>query len=357
MNYEIGPAQIDDGEEIGNVVQLAIPGYPFESASRPYDIVQDILRGNDYRVVARTEDRKIQGTAVLGTGHCCEVKRVAVHPAFRQNGLASAMAQNLAARARAEGRQPWADVRGDQIGMQRAALKAGMYPVGQELAKHVVYKHPLGEIDLGAARETMIHMSSLMLSDTILCEQLAMWPNSLIRQLVENIQMGLNPKPKDQGIVSEILPSPQIVRQRVSEQTSKQSAVDKRTQVDEDIEILDIGMTKLLVVKPDASAFLLTISSENLGAALKMAGAMGLQVVTYYLDAGALNNQELLADSGMQPSGIRVWQEMQDSEPTYQIAWRKTMNHFDSCLHSVNIDPPVLNVLSRRLDLIKSYAR
>lgn len=134
--YSLRAAQIEDSSQLAEIASVGLPGYPFEYIYNPQAISAEILQGNDHRIVADSVGYILLGTAVLELGHpMSEIKRVVVSPEMRQNGIAYSMTQYLVDKALRSRLVPWSDVRADQVGMQRAALKSGLLPVSLEQGK------------------------------------------------------------------------------------------------------------------------------------------------------------------------------------------------------------------------------
>ena len=172
----------------------------------------------DYRVVSIDVFGQIVGTAVLGNlgDYMQEIKRVVVDPSLRRNGVASEMTKHLVGEANNTGIIPWMDARADQLGMQRAGLKAGLCALSLESGKHCVYHHlDQNGFQIGPGRETMVHITSLTTDLSVLTEELAQWPLILVEQLATNMNQALMPRPKKIEVVNDYLPSAVEVKRRI----------------------------------------------------------------------------------------------------------------------------------------------
>lgn len=114
-----------------------MPGYPFESVYDPEMVARSLINPSDYRAVSVDGCGRIVGTAVLGdTGeYMQEIKRVVVDPQLRRNGVASELTMHLVNVARMSRVVPWMDARADQLGMQKAGLRAGLSALSLEIGK------------------------------------------------------------------------------------------------------------------------------------------------------------------------------------------------------------------------------
>lgn len=346
--YKIRPAQITDARILAKIGIDNFSGYPFRSIFDPAILARGIMAMNmaigaiipDYRIVIEDESGTV-GTAVLGSPDdgMGEIKRVLVDQRGRNNGYAREMTIHLTNLARSKGLQPYADVRADQRGMQRAAFAAGLHPYSLEQAKHVVYSHIQDGDELGAARETMIHMNSLQPDEQILHNQLKSWPRTTVERLIINMQKAFSPPIKDHNVSKDLLPSADSVREKIEKGIIKIEATRLVQPLNKDMVIVTDGNIQLLIIKPDASGFLLTPPDESLPQFLAFAEEVGLQVVTYYGNL-TYSNISLLVNSGMEPTMVRPWKiKRQPSE--WQIGWKKAMNKFDLCQHTLDLDPTI----------------
>lgn len=342
LNYRIRKAILDDAWRIAEVGLLGMPGYPFEYIYDPDKIRMELEQPTHHRIVADHRDYGIIGSAVLGLDELmCEVKRVVVHPLVRRNGAAKVMTTNLVNLAVEQGLISWSDARADQIGMQKAALSAGLRPISLEPGKHVVYSHKVEDLEIGPGRETMVHLTSLMIPEEGLYKDLREWPDELKDALCGNLERSFHPQTKSGEMANSRIPSANWVKKRVDEALQNLPAVYSTVSVSEDIITLASGGSQMVVIKPDASAFILSFSGEeNLSGLLETAERTGLQIATYYSNITNSAEAMELARCGMEPAMIRPWQK-RDEKPQWQVGWRRTCNDYAQCLHNIHLDAEV----------------
>lgn len=268
-----------------------------------------------------------------------EIKREVVHPSVRRNGIAKVMTQELVAQAKLTNSIAWSDVRADQIGMQRAALSASLTPISLEQGKHIVYRHILDGQEVGAARETMVHLTSLQIPEEILYKGLQAWPKVLRNTLVENLIGSFNPPTKLVNTINKLLPSATDVKNRIH-QTLEQltGCCLSIEQINQDIDLVKIDSGSVIIIKPDASGFIQNLGN-NPNSLLEVAKQIGLQVITFYSDITDLEKTYQLQDMGLQPTMIRPWQYHLDQASKWEVGWRQTMNNYQESLHIVKLDP------------------
>lgn len=355
--YGIRSAQVGDVNGLADLARRGFKGYPFESVYDPPSLAKAIASG-EIRIVAalKPDLQRIIGTAVLGIdGLMAEIKRVIVHPEFRQNGLAKEMTKNLAKEAKSREVHPYTDTRADQIGMQRASLGAGLKAITVEAGKHVVYEHEVempgpGKRQLGPARESMIHMTSLLHDDQQrLYKELKQWPSKLKQDLCANIEKALhNPPDKKSHTVTRRLPSAELVRENILKRLEHKRNGFQVLFDEQDVTIVQYGKVKITIIKPDASGFIETdkdTTKEELRYILSLSKSIGLQIVTSYENTVDVKKAELLQSCGLTPAMIRPWQTKKEGEPEWQVGFRKTMNDYDKCLHYIRLDKEVRSQL------------
>lgn len=339
--YYIRAAEPNDAKGLVSLVSESLPGYPFEYVYNPSLVKQELETTKDYRIVAVDTNGQIVATAVLGIGELMsEIKREVVHPSVRRNGIAKAMTQELVTQARSINSIAWSDVRADQIGMQRAALSAGLTPISLEQGKHIVYCHIQDDQEIGAARETMIHLTSLQIPQEKLYEGLRTWPTSLQNILIENLTHSFNPPVKSKDVVKQLLPSALAVKSRINEATHQLADCNLSVvSINQDIDLMSIDSGSVVIIKPDASGFIqnLGVNPERL---LEIIQQTGLQVITYYTDIADLEKSYQLQDLGLQPIMIRPWQNPNQT-PRWEVGWRQTMSNYWESLHIVQLDPGI----------------
>jgi hypothetical protein len=340
IEHTIRSAVPQDAARLAQVARRGIPGYPFEEVYHPESVERHILSSDEQRLVAELPGMGVIATAVLGVGRMAEIKRVVVDPTARGVGVAKEMVGQLADRAKENEQIPWSDVRADQIGMQRAALAAGMRAISLEPGKHVVYEHPSPDGDSGPARETMVHMTSLKLDDWALHRDLRYWPQHLVHKLVENMMKAHQPKPKDVAWSSYFMKDAAGMRERVTEAIDRFDHLMGREALHPDIEVLTIEEMKVVVIKPDNSGFIVSEPNGGVGVVVsQLMKQIGLDIVTHYSPAG--ENVTRLSDAGMEPAMVRPWQEHPDVSPEWQVGWRAVGAGFNEILHPINLDPTV----------------
>lgn len=350
-NYHLRPAVAADAPRLADLVREGMPGYPFESVYDPGALARDISAGETRVVAEITPDLPLLGTAVLGVNPAesmSEIKRVVVDPSARKNGVAKRLVEYLTHEAFQDDLIPWADVRSNQIGMQRSAAAVGMHAVSLEPGKHVVYRHPEPDGDLGPARETMIHMTSLDLPLGHLVHALSSWSNDLQSELIENLSASLSPEPKDPQLALRLLPNAAQVKDRIS---TRLSHLDVQ-EIGPDLTLVTAGAGQMLVISPDASGFI--TQPRNLPELVHLADSGGLQLVTCYNPAADSAVASDLAAAGFTPAMIRPWQPDPASPPRWEVGWRRPANNYASCLHPINLDPAIAAQITGVISQLKS---
>lgn len=341
MNIEtsIRQAKASDAEQLADLAKRSMPGYPFLSIYDPATLKHEI-ESCPNRIVAESNSGKIVGTAVLGDGHMAEIKRVLVDTQYRGNHLGEQLTSTLKQMAKDRGVIPYADVRGDQIGMQRAAHRYNLKltPTSLEPGKHVVYYH---QYPPGRARETMVSFTGLELAHDLdtLIKGIKKWPKEISHALVSNMIDSLHPRRKVSLITNLILPSAKSVKARVIHKVRNSGL--PYTQLTPDITKFYEQDTSCLVIAPDASAFIEGKSVEGITNLLDNVKGFGLQLVTCYV---AIANSDMvlgLAKAGMKPTMVRPWQEAATDQPQWQVGLRHTGNYFDHSHHPIKLDPDV----------------
>lgn len=362
--YTIRNAQVGDSNGLADLAKKGFKGYPFEGVYHPPSLAEAISNG-EIRIVAalKPDLQRIIGTAVLGIdGLMAEIKRVIVHPEFRQNGLAKEMTKNLAKEAKTREVHPYTDTRADQIGMQRASLGVGLKAITVEAGKHVVYEHEVempgpGKKQLGPARESMIHMTSLHADQKRLYEDLKQWSPKLKQDLCANIEKALhNPPDKKSHTVTHRLPSAKLVRENILKRLDQKRNGFQVLYDGQDVTIVQYGNAKITIIKPDASGFIETnkdTSKKEIEYVLSLSKSIGLQIVTSYENTADIKKAELLQLCGLAPAMIRPWQTEKDGEPEWQVGFRKTMNDYDKCLHYIRLDKDVRQQLEEFASTLK----
>ncbi|KKR72166.1 MAG: hypothetical protein UU16_C0045G0004 [Candidatus Woesebacteria bacterium GW2011_GWA2_40_7] len=354
ISYTIRKARPEDAPQLTKLVRDAILGYPFESVYDPVQVAQAIIDG-EYRLVAISEPLgNIIATAVLGISQetpMSEIKRVAVDTSTRKKGIARKLSQDLSIEAQNINSIPWADVRADQIGMQRAALPAGLRPISLEPGKHVVYSHQHAFVDQGPARETMVHMSNLQLDSDLLVQDLSRWQKEWLNLLVNNMEMSFSPSNKDPKVVARHLSSALLTKEAIT----KRLNVDENetlTVINSDVVLISSQGGQIVIIKPDASGFIET--PNNIDRLIRISELAGLQIVTAYCDISDICTSTKLAQAGMQPAMIRPWKKTHSSVGSWQAGWRTTMNGYDYCLHQICLYPEIYVSLHELLNKIKN---
>lgn len=341
--YQIRGARIGDEHRLVNLASIGFPGYPFKNVYQADTLTQNIIQG-EMRIVATlpSDLQHIVATAVLGIDG--EIKRVIVDPIHKRNGLARDMTGYLVKVADLLGLHPFTDTRADQIGMQRASSAAGLIAYSIEPGKHVVYKHIANEEDLGPARESMIHMSSLKPDENTLHQMINDWDSLIKNALLTQIHDSYSPKLKNRDTVSSHLPTADSVKKRVYAQIETRQNGIKLLRDEDDITTIEYGGVQMMIIKPDASGFIQcggNIDHNAIKHMLAFAKHIGLQIVTTYQDAKEKENIKTLFNAGLIPAMIRPWQNPEESVPKWQIGLRATMNGYEECLHNIDLDPDV----------------
>lgn len=356
-HYEIRPAIPQDAPEIATLVARGMRGYPFESVYDAQATYQDILQGANQRVVAvEHATQTIVGTAVLGDTRNTmqEIKRVVVNPELRGSGIANEMTKWLTQLAQENATIPWVDARGCQPAMQKAALNAGHQAISLETGKHCVYAHQAKDAnqEIGPARETMVHLTSLVPNYHELEAALAQWPLDLVTELARSLVTALDPQEKNTSIVDEILPSAAEVKDRILNNLHNLWQPDmKQTKLNADLALLTLQNDQMVVVAPDASGFVISQPDQNLATLVQVGHEIGLQTVTTYVNANNTQALETLQAARMKPTMLRLWQDTPDLPPTWQVGWRSITEDFEHTLHYLRLHPLVLqqllNMISR----------
>jgi hypothetical protein len=364
VEYGIRNATIGDGQGLAQLAHRGFKGYPFESVYQPQSLVDAITQG-EIRIVAalKPELQHIIGTAVLGIdGFMAEIKRVIVHPEYRNNHLASNMTKNLERVAKRKKVHPYTDTRADQLGMQKASLGAGLKAITIESGKHVVYDHEVdvpgpGKEQLGPARESMIHMTSLRADQSRLYDELKNWPLALREKLYTNIAKALhNPAEKNKSVVEYKLPSALKVRTTILNQLEEHRNGFEIIHDEQDITVVQHGNVKITIIKPDASGFIETndhTTNEEIQYILGLSEAIGLQIITSYENVKDVKKAQLMDECGLTPAMIRPWQTTKKGKPIWQAGFRKTMNGYEDCLHSIRLDKKVREQLEEFATTLK----
>lgn len=342
-------AHESDAQKIAAVVRGGFPGYPFGSVYDSIAVGNEIVAEHAKelgarRVVCHSKAEGIIGTAVLGEGSMSEVKRVVVSPEHRGNGAASLMTSYLAKIAYDQWRSPWADARSSEPNMQRAAIKAGMnQAISAEVGKHTVYVHSNG---YGPARETMVHMSSILMSDKNFLAGVRLWPKSVRQSLVNELARVFDLPRSDEVLSLELLPSAGEVKNRICNKLGRLEQ--------EDVVDMQIGGSRVLVITPDASAFIEETDGEDLDSVVGVLFNAGVQVVTSYTDTSDMERVLGLVDQGFVPSMMRLWKNDLNQPAQVQVGMRQTTGEFDRMLYLANLSGEAENQIGRRIKMISN---
>jgi hypothetical protein len=340
--YYITHAKKTDAQALAALANQAILGYPFESIYDPEQLMLAIEQG-EYRVVAKHLHLGLVGTAILAINNSlmAEIARVAVLPQFRQNGAARSLTTSLAEIARLGGLHPFADVRADQIGMQRSAQAAGLTAYSIEPGKHVVYSHQGQDLEeLGPARESMVHMSSLNIGLDSLQASLDELSTYTRQQLAHNMHSALTPLPKNTAQTSTILPSAKEVKSKIGDRLRIITPLNSEEDYP-DIYSISTGNSSLVIILPDTSAFLTNPSPDSILEMQSLATHLGLQVLTTYVPTSNTHLIDALVAQNMHPVMVRPWQENSQQVPCWQIGLQHRMNGFEDCQHLIHLDQQV----------------
>lgn len=350
----IRTAQIEDSPNLALLASKAFVGYPFEYVFEAEGITKAIQDG-ERRYVMINENNQTIGSAVLGINNTkmAEIMRVMIDPSLRKNGAATSLTRVLSLDAIKLEKYSWADVRGDQIGMQRAALGAGLRAISLEQGKHVVYKHmDENGNDLGPARETMVHMTTLPIDELSLKQQISKLTGQVREQLVTNLKTSLNPELKDKSLSEIILPSASKTKYRILNNIELNSQdIDFRLDISTDILKISVSDVDTIVVLPDASAFIQ--KGTQLIKTVDLLAKIGVQVITYYCDINNHEQQDYMINCGFTASTIRPWVDEQTGNIVWQISWRKTSNDYQYCLHSISLDRIVERQIMKIINIIE----
>lgn len=355
--HKIRRAEPGDAAGLVALVKNGMPGYPFESVYDAEAVRRSLISPVDHRIVSVDDQGLIIGTAVLGeTGeYMQEIKRVVVDPVLRRNGVASELTIHLVGLARERQVVPWMDARADQLGMQRAGLRAGLTALSLEMGKHCVYVHQDRDgVQIGPGRETMVHITSLTPDLADLASGLSVWPLDLVEQLIANMESAFSPASKKMEVVNQLISSASEVKQSIETELRKIAGGDLEVVqlANHDLSVLSLGSLKMLVVKPDSSGFLMGEPSADLPQMIQMGHAVGLQVITAYVNIAEISATDLLRRSTMKPSMLRLNQKSTNEKVEWQVGWRSTANGFDDCLHTVNLDDEVVTQINKLISKI-----
>lgn len=359
MSTEIQPnirkAVVEDSHNLASLASKAFLGYPFEYVFTSEGVSNAISNG-EKRYVMRDQIGQIVGSAVLGDSDSkmSEIMRVMIEPSLRKNGAATYLTRHLALEAIQEGKYSWADVRGDQIGMQRAALGSGMKAISLEQGKHAVYNHQdQNGNEIGPARESMVHMTTLPVDELSLKKEIIKLPNSIREELAKNLKNSLSPDSKEKSLSELLLPSANRTKDRILNNLNLNSQIiDTCTNLNSDILKITINGVDTIVVLPDASAFIL--NRGDLTKTIDLITKSGIQVATFYCNLNDETMQNKLIALGLEAVSIRPWIIGQSKDVVWQIAWRKTANDYKYCLHSISLDPIVERQLRKIINIIEN---
>lgn len=342
LSYSVRVAKATDAEKLVELVKNGMPGYPFESVYDAKTVGESIESGSSLRIVVEDNNKNILGTAVLGDEpeHMQEIKRVVTSPNARKQGLASEMTRILTSEAERIGVVPWVDARGDQPGMQKAAIHAGYTAVSLEQGKHCVYTHlDSNNRNIGPARETMVHLTSLPVDLDELISSLARLDKSIVMHLYDSINKALYPSKKSMNRVHEYIPDAHTVKTRIQE---KLMAIDKEgiqvKDLTDDIALLETEGVSMIIVKPDASGFINDVpDTRYVKKMLSLGESIGLQTMTAYIDIDTWGHTPNILYTGLMPTMLRIWQKNKEAPITWQIGWRHTCNKYDESLHHIHL--------------------
>lgn len=345
-------AQIGDAPAIARLARESFPGYPFDVYS--VDGVRSALESKERRYNLVDNTQRIVASGVLGVDNTpmAEVKRVMVSPEFRKNGAATRLVRQITIDSLRRGKYPWVDARADQIGIQRAALSAGLRAVSLEPGKHIVYEHVDNSGNqLGSARETMVHMTSLPSDELDLLTTLHLLDKQTLTSLADTLRESFKPPKKDTTLSNNLLISAEETKNAVQERLFANPHLEVST-LSEDVTQVNLGHAEMLVILPDASSFI--TNPDNIGPLLTVSEDVGLQVTTCYTDIQNVNTLEILTELGMQPAMIRPWKGAVNGKVAWQIGFRKTFNEYEKCLHPILLDPIIERQVTTIIDLIDS---
>lgn len=358
MTKETSPsirkATVEDSQNLAVLASKAFIGYPFEYVFSEAGNKEAILKG-EQRWVILDENKQITGCAVIGLNDTkmAEIMRVMIDPTLRKNGAATYLTKRLSLEAIKEGKYAWADVRGDQIGMQRAGMGTGMKAISLEQGKHVVYSHrDLEGKELGPARETMIHMTTLPVNELELKNEIVRLSPTIREQLTKNLKASLSPALKDPSLCESKLPSAKTTKEHVLANINHSSEnITSIHSINDDIRKIETSGINTIVVLPDASAFIL--NSGHLSETVDLLAKVGIQVATYYCDLNDEAMQKKAVDAGLEAASIRPWVNEKSGQIVWQIAWRKTSNDYKDCLHTISLDPLVERQIMKIINIIE----
>lgn len=345
---EILKAKKHNSTELANLAGIAFPGYPFEYVFSKTG-VEEAINNGEQRYTLQDDAGKIIGSAVLGLDDTpmAEVKRVMVHPDYRANGVASKLTQHLCKDAAINNKIAYAEVRADQIGMQKAALSAGMTAISVEPGKHVVYTHD----QLGPAREGMTFMTTEDISLNYLKASLRNVPKSIRQRLAVNMNSSLVTRPKDYHVAHTELVSPSDSKRLVLNNLLYINAGGPNLEiVSNDIAIWRKGGLEIIFILPDRSAFISTTETSKINHSL--IENSGVQIATIYVNMADYLNNSRLWHSKYEPTSVRLWKSNDVNKSEWQIGWQARYNNFEDCLHTINLDPTIKEQIIKNIEVV-----
>lgn len=335
----IRKAETGDANLLARLASAGFPGYPFLGIYQPEYISKKIDEG-ELRWVMESK-MGILATAVLGgDGVMKEICKVVVDPEFRGNGIGKKITQVLYDEAVAHNWFPWANARAVQPSMQKSALSAGLNPVSIEQGKHVVYYHEDNNRQpTGPARESMVHFTSLNINQPELLEILHFWPSELKTILLKNLVAPLTIFQPDRVLANKLLPSAQEIKNRIHSAMEITGLTSAET-AGSDTEIINLSGNQTLIIKPDASAFILNLNNPRQIDLATLTG-LGIQIVTTYCEINNIKNIILLLSSGLEPSMLRPWKKSVSENPVWQVGCRIYLNQGEKIIEPANLDPQI----------------
>ncbi len=346
---EIIKAKKDNSIELANLAGMAFPGYPFEYVFSKTG-VEEAINNGEQRYTLQDDTGQIIGSAVLGLDDTpmAEVKRVMVHPDYRSNGVASKLTQHLCRIANENNKLPYAEVRADQIGMQKAALSAGMTAISVEPGKHVVYTHD----QLGPAREGMTFMTTGKVSLDDLKKSLRNVPKTIRQRLAVNMDSSLVTTPKDNHLVQTELVSPSDSKRLVLNKLLDINAGGPNLKiVGDDIAIWQENGLKVAFILPDRSAFVSIADINKINHSL--IENSGIQIATIYVNMTDYLSTSRLGHLKYEPTSVRLWNSTGHNSE-WQIGWQARYNNFGNCLHTINLDPTIKEQITKTIDVVNN---
>lgn len=354
IQQNIRTARVEDSQNLAALAGKAFLGYPFEYVFTA-DGIKNAIQNGERRYVMVDLNNQTIGSAVLGINDSkmAEIMRVMIAPSMRKNGVATSLTRELALDAIKLGKYSWADVRGDQIGMQRAALGSGLKAISLEQGKHVVYNHyDENGSNLGPARETMVHMTTLPVDELAFAYEISILDIRIREQLVKNLRGSMSPSIKDESICRNILSSASKTKEHISNNLGLNAqSIESIVQINDDIVKIKIGDVETIVVLPDASAFIL--NGTQIHQTTDLLAKVGIQVATYYCNINSNDMENRLIDSGLEAVSIRPWIDETNGQNVWQIAWRKTANDYKYCLHTISLDRIVERQINKIINIIE----